>query len=119
MDDEPDVLDLYCDLLRPHGYYIERTRTLQEAAALLRTQRFDLFICDIMMGDGRGTDLLREMLPHLRATGTHVVVVTGAGHYRTVEDEFGVDLFLTKPLEPDVFVRLVDRLLPAPHQSAS
>lgn len=119
MEDEPDVRDLYVLVLEQEGYEVHTTSTIQEARDRLLHEPFDLFLSDIMMGDGRGTDLLREVLPLLHEKGTRIVLASGAARYQPLSDELGADLFFAKPLDIVAFAELIRRLLyPSPQAVA-
>ena len=62
------------------------------------------------MGDGRGTDLLREYSSRLYTSGAQVIMVSGQSQYRDTCKEMGADFFLDKPVAVSTLVALVDRL---------
>jgi len=110
MEDDASLLRLYCKALQAAGYEVHPAGTIQEARGLLVQVRFDVLLCDIHMGDDRGTDLLREHSAGLFTSGTQVVVVSGQPQYRDVCEEMGADFFLEKPVAVGTLVTLVDRL---------
>jgi CheY-like chemotaxis protein len=110
MEDNDDLRRLYGKVLRKGGYAVYPAATVEEARTLLRQGRFDVFLCDIHMGDERGTDLLRQQIDSLREQGTQVIMVSGEAQYRPLCEELGVDFYLEKPVALEPLVRLVDRL---------
>jgi DNA-binding NtrC family response regulator len=110
MDDNADLRRLYGKVLGRAGYAVYPATTVEEARTLLGQGRFDVFLCDIHMGNERGTDLLREQIDSLREQGTQVIMVSGEAQYRPLCEEMGVDFYLEKPVALEPLVRLVDRL---------
>jgi len=110
MEDDVSLCRLYSKALRASGYEVHSAVTLQEARDLLADLRFDVFLCDIHMGNDRGTDLLRQYASTLSTSGTQVVMVSGQAHYRDMCEEMGVEFFLEKPVGVGTLVALVDRI---------
>ncbi len=110
MEDNAHLRRLFGKALRASGYQVHTAGTLQEARDVLAQVRFDVLLCDIHMGDDRGTDLLREHADTFATIGTQVVMVSGEAHYRDMCEEMGADFFLEKPVAVGTLVALVDRL---------
>jgi CheY-like chemotaxis protein len=112
LEDNDDLRRLYSRVLAKSAYKIYPAATLEEARALLGQGRFDVFLCDIHIGQERGTDLLREQLEALGRQGTQVIVVSGEARYRPFCEELGVDFYLEKPVAVGELLTLVGRLAP-------
>jgi two-component system response regulator PilR (NtrC family) len=61
IDDEGSILDFLSLLFQQEGYEVDTARTVDEARRALGRKTFDLILCDVMMPDGNGLDLLREI----------------------------------------------------------
>ena len=74
VDDEPDIRELLCDLLR-FDYDCAPAASAEDALALLNETKFQLIVSDITMGGMSGL----EMIPHVfqRAPETVVVMISG------------------------------------------
>lgn len=110
MEDNADLRRLYSKLLKNSGYEVYPAATLEEARALLAQTYVDVFLCDIHMGDERGTDLLREQAAKLFQNGTKIIVVSGQAQYRPLCEELGVDFYLEKPVGFETLLTIVKRL---------
>lgn len=110
IEDDDYLRRLYGKALRSAGYEVHPAGTLQAARDLLAQIRFDVLLCDIHMGDDRGTDLLHEYADTLFTSGAQVIMVSGQTHYRDTCEEMGADFFLEKPVAISTLVVLVDRL---------
>jgi DNA-binding response OmpR family regulator len=113
IEDNLDLSRLFSKALQNAGYDVNTAATLEEARVRLLQSRFDLLLCDIHIGERRGTDLLCEQIDSLRAQGTEVVVVSVDTHYRPLCQDLGIDFYLEKPVSVRQLVQLVKRLLSA------
>jgi len=111
MEDEAHLRRLYSKVLRAAGYEVYSAATTQEARRHLADAHFDLLLCDIKMGDERGTNFLSEYADKLAISGAQVVMVSGYSHYRHTCAEMGADFFLEKPVSVGTLVSLVNRLM--------
>jgi DNA-binding response OmpR family regulator len=110
MEDDAHLRRLFSKALRAVGYEVHPAGTIDEAQDLLNRTRFDILICDIHMGQGRGTDLLNEHAAALATSGAQVIMVSGQAQYRAMCEEMGADFFLEKPVAISTLVELVTRL---------
>ena len=119
MDDEPHI----GLLLRPHleqlGYRVSLARTIASArTALVAPAVVDVLLLDLHLPDGSGLDWLRE----LRAAPEHralpVLVLTGEGDDRVLNDVRKLNAaLLTKPFSPTKLVARISALLNDPPAS--
>ena len=61
VDDEESLLDFLSLLFLQEGYEVETARSVEGGRRELARQSFDVVLCDVMMPDGSGLDLLREI----------------------------------------------------------
>jgi DNA-binding NtrC family response regulator len=98
VDDDVRFVQALSSLVEHEGFQVSTASSLQEAHGYLERMVPDVALIDLMLGDGDGIDLIRE----LAMTGaTKLIVVTGyAGVDNTVEAlRAGVVDVLTKPLD--------------------
>jgi two-component system, OmpR family, KDP operon response regulator KdpE len=96
VDDEPQILRALEITLRRAGYEVESARSAQEALASAAARPPEAVILDLLLPDGRGTDVCRD----LRGWSTVPILVLSA-----VEEEAekvaaldaGADDYVTKP----------------------
>jgi two-component system OmpR family response regulator len=112
LEDHADLRRLYAKVLTKAGYEVYPAATLEEARALLSQGHVDVFVCDIHVGDERGTDLLREQSAALNQQGTKIVVVSGEAQYRPFCEELGIEFYLEKPIGLEMLLTLMKRLTP-------
>ena len=61
VDDERSILDFLRLLLEEGGYEVTTAESMKAGRKLFVEDNFDLVLCDIIMPDGNGLDLLQEM----------------------------------------------------------
>jgi signal transduction histidine kinase/CheY-like chemotaxis protein len=76
IDDDPASLDLIAAGLDPEGITVVRAAGGAAGIALARSQRFDLIICDLLMPDVDGFDVIAALHSNPATHGTPVVVLT-------------------------------------------
>ncbi len=111
MDDDPGLLRLLSIRLRAEGYEVEAVESAHKALGVLHRFSPDLVITDLRMDKMDGIGLLKEL--QTRSPGLRVVIITAHG---TIPDavtatQHGAFGFLTKPVDKDELMSLVDRAL--------
>src|ERR1051325_9001589 len=99
LDDDPELLELYGEMLGqlPSKPEIHTANTGARAMALLEAEPFRLLICDLKMPKMDGLQVLsivRRRFPELR---TVVVTAISDEEFRSRAYALGVDLFWLKP----------------------
>ncbi|MGI9249337.1 MAG: sigma 54-interacting transcriptional regulator [Woeseiaceae bacterium] len=111
VDDDPGLLRLLSIRLRAEGYEVEAVESAHKALATLNRFSPDLVITDLRMDKMDGIGLLKEL--QTRSPGLRVVIITAHG---TIPDavtatQHGAFGFLTKPIDKDELMTLVERAL--------
>jgi len=111
VDDDPGLLRLLSIRLRAEGYEVEAVESAHNALATLHRFSPDLVITDLRMDKMDGIGLLKEL--QTRSPGLRVVIITAHG---TIPDavtatQHGAFGFLTKPIDKDELLSLVERAL--------
>jgi len=119
LEDDASLRRLYEKVLSRSGYEVKMAATIAEARGLLSHNHFDVFLCDVHLGNERGTSLLEEQSAALNEQGTQVVMVSAEARYRALCEELGVDFYLEKPVSLAALVTLLDRLTARRHMRAS
>ncbi|MCP4302171.1 MAG: response regulator [Gammaproteobacteria bacterium] len=111
VDDDPGLLRLLSIRLRAEGYEVEAVESAHKALTTLNQFSPDLVITDLRMDKMDGIGLLKEL--QTRSPGLRVVIITAHG---TIPDavtatQHGAFGFLTKPIDKDELMTLVERAL--------
>ncbi len=108
VDDEPLNVSLLSQLLRPE-FRVLGALSGPSALALLRTERPDLVLLDVMMPDMDGITVLRRMQEQPDLAGIPVIFVTALGAEFDEEKGLAVGAadYIIKPIKPAVLLARV------------
>ncbi len=97
VEDDRSSLAALSELIEHEGFAVEGAASLREARARLAVQVPDLLVTDLMLPDGSGLDLLKDVA----GAKTQVVLVTGHASVETAVDALrqGAADYLTKPVD--------------------
>ena len=109
-EDEDVIRRSLAELLASEGYVVSPANKVADAVALAMSHDFDVAICDVMLPDGDGIDLLKRLI-RLNPR-TSVLVITA---YATVENAVeafknGAFDYLVKPVIFDDLLNKLQRL---------
>lgn len=97
VDDEPEVLGLFREVLEVRGHSVEEASDVDEARERLAGAGFDLLLCDINLPGEPGLALVRQVANELPDTA--VVIVTAVDQPALAEEALGLGAcgYLVKP----------------------
>jgi len=100
VDDEPQILRGLQTMLRAAGYEVATATTADEALASAAAHPPEAVILDLVLPDGRGTDVARELRTW---TDVPVIVLSAVGEERekVAALDAGADDYVTKPFGVD------------------
>jgi two-component system, OmpR family, KDP operon response regulator KdpE len=100
VDDEPQILRALGTMLRGAGYTVDTAATAEAALAAAAAQPPAAVILDLVLPDGRGTDITRELRTW---TDAPVIVLSAVGEEREkiAALDAGADDYVTKPFSVD------------------
>lgn len=109
-DDELVRTGLSANLLRA-GFEVFTASNVREARACLASTPLDLAVCDLVLGDEDGMDVLRFMQSSY--PDISVIIITGHGSVRTALDSLrsGASDYIQKPADPDEVIHRVHMVL--------
>jgi two-component system KDP operon response regulator KdpE len=96
VDDEPQILRALRTSLRGAGYEVETAETAAQALALLAANPPDAVVLDLVLPDGSGIDVCRE-LRMWSAAPVVVLSVIGDEAEKVAALDAGADDYVTKP----------------------
>jgi DNA-binding NtrC family response regulator len=111
VDDEPVVLDAIRLVLEAEGLRVATAADRRTAAAHPAAACCRLVLCDLMLPEGTGLELLREL--RTRRPGLPVIMITGYATAETALEalQAGATDFLPKPFDEPELLNQVRRAL--------
>ena len=106
VDDENDIAELIKDILEDEGYSISIANDGKSAINLIKEEKFDLILLDIMMPDISGTEVCANIR---NETAAPIIFVTAKTNLtsKLVGFEVGADDYITKPFVNEELVARV------------
>jgi two-component system, NtrC family, response regulator HydG len=111
VDDDPEMTNVLCDVLRDSGHLPISANSAVEALTLVQRERPDLLVSDLRMNGMSGRQLqieLKRVAPELP-----VIIITAFGSIETAVESMrlGASDYITKPFSNEDFVLVVSRAL--------
>ena len=113
VDDDTRLIGMVGDYLRAQGYAVDAAGSLATGRERLRAGSYDALVLDLMLPDGDGLDLTRELRADPRTRRLPLLMLTARGEPmdRIVGLELGADDYLPKPFEPRELLARLKALL--------
>ena len=101
-DDEPSIRQLVAFTLRRRGYTIVEAEDGATALELIRGERPDLVVLDVMMPGMSGIAVVKEMMGDATTAEIPVILLSAKGQGVEIEEGLasGARLYLVKPFSP-------------------
>ena len=112
-DDDRDIRDLVIFKLKQAGHQVSWADDGVMALEILRAERPELAILDVMMPGLSGVDVTRELRDDAELAGTRVILLTARAQEGDVQAGFsvGADDYVVKPFSPRELQSRVTALL--------
>jgi two-component system, OmpR family, phosphate regulon response regulator OmpR len=113
IDDDARLTEMVGDYLRRNGFEVDVAGSIGAGRPLLEHASYDALLLDLMLPDGDGLDLTRELRAQARTRRLPLLMLTARGEPldRIVGLEIGADDYLPKPFEPRELLARVKALL--------
>jgi len=110
VDDEPKITRLAQDYLEKSGFAVLTSGDGQQALAIIRQERPDLIVLDLMLTGLDGLDVCRAIR---RESDVPIIMLTARAEEadQLIGLELGADDYITKPFSPRALVARVRALL--------
>ena len=114
VDDEENIREIYETILKKSGYDVITAANGAEGLKLIKEQRPDVVLADIMMPEVDGIEMISEIRKDKDLIGIPVVVMTNIDNEETFKKagELSTSFYLIKSLfGPEKVVSIVDEAL--------
>jgi len=112
VEDSPTQLEAARSLLEQRGYQVDTARAGEEAFDMIRANRFDLVLSDVIMPGISGYELCARVKEDLADPPIFVLLTTLADPRDIVRGvECGADNYITKPYTPDHLTARIEQVI--------
>lgn len=114
IEDEAEMIDLMRLILGRRGYEVRGAASGAEGLKMIREQKPDLILLDLMMPEMDGWEVYQQIKAEERTKNIPVVVVTAKA--QSIDRVLGlhiakVDDYIAKPFSPQELLNSVERVL--------
>ena len=109
IDDELLIRSFLAETLRRKMFDVTTAETGQKAIALLKSQSFDMVICDMKLPDFSGIEILKKVKE--LSPNTIVIIITAFGSIENAVEamRLGAFNYLLKPFSPDSIEAIIEK----------
>lgn len=120
VDDEPSIAELIEFNLQKAGYHVLKTDNGLSALQLVRANKPDLIILDLMIPGIDGMEVCRRLKGQQHTAGIPIIMLTAKNEEvdKIVGLELGADDYMTKPFSPRELVARVKAVLRRSHKES-
>ena len=113
IDDDSRLASMVAEYLGHSGFEVETAGSLAAGRSKLAGGSYDALVLDLMLPDGDGLDLCRELRGESRTRHLPLLMLTARGEQmdRILGLELGADDYLPKPFEPRELVARLQAVL--------
>jgi|TARA_B000000532_G_scaffold174486_1_gene141428 two-component system OmpR family response regulator len=110
VEDDLDMQEMMISFMQKNGFMVIAANNSDELTKKLKSQRVDLILLDVMLGDENGISICRE----IRETNNIPIIIISAlsdDQNRLSGFEVGADDYIVKPFNPQILLAKVKAIL--------
>ncbi len=116
VDDEPHIrllLEQTLEELEEKGVTLLMAENGEIAVEIIKKERPELVLLDIMMPKLNGFDVCNKVKNELNMKDVYIIMLTAKGQEfdKKRGEQVGADVYMTKPFNPDVIVEMASDIL--------
>ena len=121
IEDEPDIRKTLEYNLTREGFEVYGCGSIKEAKKLIENPNFSIILLDLMLPDGSGLDLCREVKSDLTTQDIPIIILTAKDDEvdKVVGFELGADDYVTKPFSVRELILRVKAILKRNNKTVS
>jgi DNA-binding response OmpR family regulator len=108
VDDEPKIGNIFSVALKLSGYDVVSTTSGVQAVDLVKKERFDIMLLDLLMVDISGLEVLTK---NRAFSSIPVIVFSAKQNAADLVKRFGANDFIAKPLNPEDLTTKIEFVL--------
>lgn len=114
VEDEEDLLNMYCDILDEGGIKTIKAKNGIEGLEMLKNSKVDLVLLDLMMPEMDGFTVLKEIRKNPQVYGSMpIIILTALISDEAIKEtyETKADAYIGKDIPPEEFLAMVKKYL--------
>lgn len=114
IEDDQFVREIYTEVLEKNGFEVDSAGTGKEGLRMLKQNKYDLLLLDIMLPDTNGLQILKQVKQNPATATLKTILLTNLGQDTVIEQGYklGADKYLIKAAyNPDQIVKEVESCL--------
>jgi two-component system phosphate regulon response regulator PhoB len=111
VEDDGDIRFIVEYILEDANYSVETFGNATSFMNRSRTEGVDLIILDVMLPDGNGIDICRDLKGNEAFRKVPVIIMSAHAGSKSILEEACADDFINKPFDLDYFLMRVNRML--------
>jgi len=112
VEDDDDIRFIVEYILIESGYKVDSFSNVKDFYISLENVVPDLLVLDVMLPDGNGIEICRDLRERESTKGLKVIIMSAHAAEKAVLEEACSDDFISKPFDLDDLLRHVKRFLP-------
>lgn len=119
VDDEKDILELISYNLNKEGFRVSVSTDGEDALRLIRQDKFDLILLDLMLPGIQGMELCKILKASKDTSSIPVIMLTAKTDEfdKVLGLEMGADDYITKPFSPRELIARIKAVLRRTHEA--
>lgn len=111
VEDDEDIRFIIYYILTDSGYTVTESATAKEFVNYISTEKPDLILMDVMLPDGNGIGLCRNLKEDSQTSHIPVIIMSAHAAEKSVLEEACAEDFISKPFDINVFLTAVNKQL--------
>jgi two-component system phosphate regulon response regulator PhoB len=112
VEDDEDIRFVIVYILSENGYNVAESGTAREFSLYIQTGRPDLILMDVMLPDGNGIELCRNLKINPHTSSIPIVIMSAHAAEQSVLAEACAEDFISKPFDLNHFLAVIRKQLP-------
>jgi DNA-binding response OmpR family regulator len=112
VEDNANIREIIEFLLVEEQYEVKAYPNVKAFWQEMKTSTPDLIVLDVMLPDGNGIDICKELKRNAKTHDIPVMIMSANNYLRTVKDKCAAEDFINKPFDLNDFVDRVALYVP-------
>jgi len=111
LEDDEDIRYIIGVLLKDEGYELQLSSTFAELKSKLKDSVPDLFILDVMLPDGDGASICKDLKGDVFTRHIPIIVMSANDQNKQISLDAGANDYISKPFDIDYIVKRINTQL--------